>query len=111
MRNQHHRSAVNRAYFAVFAALTARLIEGNVKFGPNREAPPHGDPLYAMIKRKLPMLSKYARREVFRLTKTLYLSRCSADYTTRTRFESAEAKECFNQASLVFRHLGVWNDE
>jgi len=107
MRNDRCRSSVNRAYFAVYAAVTDRLVTTGVRFTGDREGPPHGDRLRNLVKHNLSDLSTAAKRDIRKLINVLYELRLSADYRPSVSIDHRTAREAVAQAQVVMRRLEV----
>jgi len=98
------RSAINRAYFAAFAAVTHQLDRQKVNFPAERESPWHGS-LQAMVRSNLSSLGVIVQRRVNRSLTLLYALRCQADYSRRVSLDQRAAKEAMNNGIIVYKAM------
>jgi uncharacterized protein (UPF0332 family) len=104
---KRYRSAVSRAYYAVFAALTHRLRSIGLTPPPGREAWAH---------RTLPRLfvvhlcrdrSRSEWNELLSRLGAAYRDRLNADYFTEAMFDERSARRRVADAVFVLRVLSV----
>jgi uncharacterized protein (UPF0332 family) len=73
------RSAVSRAYYAVYSAVSAVLAEQGVTFSGPRANPNHAD-LPDLIESNIAGLRDWERRDLKSAARSLYAHRLAADY-------------------------------
>ena len=95
------RSAVSRAYFAVFAGVTAFLLNRRLSPPPDRYAWSHAV-LPDMMSRELAAKPRL-KADVRRLLGRLYKARIEADYKAHLSFHDAEARRALSDASALPR--------
>ena len=92
----HSRSAVSRAYYAVFSVIVARL--------PDERSPAHRD-LPRLVDRHMGDLPEWKRRWLKSLIRGLYRLRLNADYAPAEPIDSAAARDAIRDCSTTFRLL------
>ena len=97
------RSAVSRAYYAVFALVAFALVRKGVTMPRGREGPSHAK-LAALVSTHLPELGG-AKWRVFGQVKGLYALRIDADYMPSSRVDRARSYVALSMMSEVFRDL------
>lgn len=109
----HHRSAISRAYFSAYSAVTNELssIKG-VKFGFEDNNPVH---------RKLPSLALHhlperrftmqERRNIKTQLSNLWKARIEADYGPRVNITKAAALDAVREASSVMAILRISHEQ
>ncbi len=95
------RSAISRAYYAVYALVTARLCETGLNFAHEWEGPAHQS-VPELVKNHLKRLSRNQRSKVAEAIKILYSVRIQADYWPSASVGVAEARESLQYAGIVF---------
>ena len=92
----HHRSAVSRAYYAVYARATNALVCQGVAMPAGREGPQH--------QKLASMIGDTLRKPDFvgRLVRRLYSMRCYADYMPSV---TVGARDGRNALSLMYKAL------
>lgn len=98
---EHCRSAVSRAYYAVYSRITAELV-GKAMFPDGYEGPHHED----LDDLFFDYLSKVSIRDRWRYAssvKQLYVRRLEADYQPSATVDKALAMDVLVAASDVFR--------
>jgi uncharacterized protein (UPF0332 family) len=96
------RSSASRAYYAAFALLTGRLIEGGQSPRRGFGTWPH-EQLPLMVEKHL--LSGAAASNVAYAVRRLYRLRLLADYQPLTSFDRSTAFEATGLMSQVFRQV------
>jgi uncharacterized protein (UPF0332 family) len=96
------RSAVSRAYYAVYARISAALARLGVQMPAGREGPSHTR-LPDLVVDQLKRLSKSLRWRVAGMVRGLYNRRLSADYRPSVRIGNAQARGAANAMTEVFR--------
>lgn len=109
LRAGHWRSCVSRSYYAVYAALVARLLE--VFPGPfryDRKNPGHDE-----IRRNhlFRLSSRYSVKDLEQSQWILQLYREDADYRPHKSVDETTARTCFDECVRVTTILGVRADE
>ena len=102
----HHRSCVNRAYFAAYCAVTGALEKGGVDFGHGGNNPTHGD-LPNLIVHNLTTLRKPERAKVRQALQRLQKRRVVADYVPTVAVDMQDARSALRDARLVLDRLGL----
>lgn len=100
-----HRSSVSRAYYAAFAALTARLTEAGLSFGGD-EGPAHSA-VPELIQSNMPRLRVNERRALKGLFTQLYENRLDADYHASITVDGKSATLSLRCVGFVFQILGI----
>ena len=98
-----HRSSVSRAYYAVYARITAAIASTAV-FVEDREGPGH-DSLPDLAFDHLSRLTYGQRREIETSVRRLYQARIYADYHPSRVVANAESRQSVLLADRVFRKL------
>lgn len=92
LRAGRYRAAVSRAYYAVYAAITGRLVQVGVVPATDADNPSH-KALPELVESNLPALRSWQRRDLKSSTRRLYQLRLDADYRARTRVDQGEPVE------------------
>jgi len=100
------RSSVSRAYFAAFAAVTARLDEQGVRFTSDFEGPSHSA-VQRLAESNLTGLRKWQKRDLQNLINVLRNSRIQADYRPSFAVGLPEARQALQDAGTVLSMLEV----
>ena len=97
-----HRSAVSRAYYAAYAALTGVLEQQGADFTHGGANPSH-DQLLALTAHNLDpaRYGKGLRRQLKRAAAALQATRINADYNPRGTIDRAIARHMVRQAAFV----------
>lgn len=102
------RSAVSRAYYAAYCALTGEIVKAVSAFAGGWHNPPHADvPQY--IQNNLAGFVGWERKRLARLIRTLRLFRENADYRPHQPVDQQTAKDCIRDAAAIQRML--WRQE
>jgi uncharacterized protein (UPF0332 family) len=102
--NKAWRSSVCRAYYAVYAGVTAALIRVPVTMPVGREGPNHL-PLPGIVGNNLTLLEETKRWRLSGLIKQLYDLRCLADYRPSVIVEEDEARITMGLMTQAFNLL------
>lgn len=97
------RSSLSRAYYAVYARVTAELA-GKASFAVGREGPSHDD-LPDLLFDYLTRLSPRDRWSYPRTVAFMYQSRVSADYKPSQTIGEAEARHAVSQSDAFFKAM------
>lgn len=92
------RSAVSRAYYSAYAAITSRLIDVNFSYG--REGPGH-DVLPKLVMTYLSVMKVYERRQVATAALRLYRQRIVADYRSSESVGEKDARAAVRDAQWL----------
>ena len=98
-----HRSSVSRAYYAVYARVTAELVEV-IPFSPEREGPSHKS-LPLLARNYLSRLDFPTRLLLRDRIQSLYDLRVEADYKPAKPITVAKAQVAIEQAEWVFETI------
>ena len=94
------RSAVSRAYYTAYCALTGEIVKVVNAFAGGWHNPPHADvPQY--IQSNLPGFVGWERKRLTRLIRTLRLFRENADYRPHEPVDQQTAKDCIRDAAAI----------
>lgn len=93
----HHRSAISRAYYAVYSKVTHELISLGVPMPQDREGPAHGR-IRMLIEKNLIKLPKEKREALSQMVGSLYAMRVFADYRPGISVDPRDVREA---ASLM----------
>jgi uncharacterized protein (UPF0332 family) len=97
IQDQHHRSAVSRAYYAVYSKVAHELTERGITMPKDREGPSHAK-VRALIETRLTALPLAKRQALSRMVGSLYTMRILADYKPTTSVDPRDSREA---ASLM----------
>jgi uncharacterized protein (UPF0332 family) len=97
------RSAVSRAYYAAYSAITSAL-EGNAAFPEGRFGPSH-DKLPKLVMANAIGLRFFERAKVVKAARRLYRQRIAADYEPPARVELEEARIAVLDATFILRSI------
>lgn len=100
------RSSVSRAYYAVYAAVTAELVAAGAVPATDADNPSHRA-LPEMVEGNIPGLSTWERRDLKASARRLYQLRLDADYRARSRIDAASAVQGMSELGNAFRLLKV----
>lgn len=92
------RSAVSRAYYSAYAAITSRLTDAD--FPDGREGPGH-DVLPRLVMTYLSLMKVYERRQVATAAMRLYRQRILADYRTTETVSEKDARAAVRDAQWL----------
>ena len=106
-RNGHFRSAVSRSYYAMYAAVTGRLVQSGAEPPAGRPGWSHAKTQHLAIEVLRSRLGAKATREIRRMMAAAYSDRITADYLPGRTVDSAVAGRCVSYAIAVLRRLGV----
>ncbi len=105
LRGGHYRSAVSRAYYAMYAAVTAALLGA-------RLTPPAGRGTWShrgvpdLVKEHLgQQLGRGGAQNVRRMVRATYTLRLVADYVSTRTVDKVTATRCVTDATAVIRKL------
>jgi uncharacterized protein (UPF0332 family) len=99
------RGSLNRAYYAVYSAGTARLCtKRNVVFPPNADGTDRYGPAHLLMN-QLPGISKETRKRITQGVRDLYDLRVLADYVPKAQFSLEDARSAYNKAKSLVRLL------
>lgn len=96
------RSAVSRAYCAVYAAVTGRLIAAGAVQETDADNPSH-KALPELVESNLAGLRTWQRRDLKSSVRRLYQLRIDADYRARARVEDVEAAQGLIEMAFALR--------
>lgn len=103
-----HRSAVSRAYYAVFSAVTARLHEtGKLTAPKDRGAWPHESLPRMYMTHLRPASDTQRANDVCARIRSAYRERISADYVPAIDVTEGSARRAIAIAESVLVELGV----
>ncbi len=103
------RSAVSRAYYAAYCAVTVEL-EGRANFPGGRQNPSH-DQLPKLILNSLSDISVPDRQNMKRAAVRLYRKRIAADYRPGEHVGAEESLVAIRDASFIARSVRHAKDE
>jgi uncharacterized protein (UPF0332 family) len=95
------RSAVSRAYYAAYSAVTGKL-KGRASFPRGRQNPSH-DNLARLIMNYLTEFAVSERRQMMAAARRLYRTRIAADYKPGEEVGVQEARIAVRDASFIVR--------
>jgi len=98
------RSAVSRAYYAAYAAVTARLVQSGAVHRLDSANPSHRA-LPAMVEGNLSGLADWQRRDLKSTTRRLYETRLDADYRARVEVDREVAVRSLRELAVTMRLL------
>lgn len=107
LRNKCYRSSVSRSYCAMFAAVTAALLEARVAPPAARQAWSHArlpELVQENLKKKL---GRGRTEDVRKMLRVTYKIRVAADYMRTESIDEVTATRCLTDATAVCRHLEV----
>jgi uncharacterized protein (UPF0332 family) len=96
------RSCVSRAYYAVYSAVTAKLVEQGVTMPKSQQNPKHGS-LPNLIGHNLVSLKHGVRWQLADSIDKLYKLRIIADYVPDVRVEERDARIALGLMEHAFR--------
>ena len=102
LRSGCYRSSTSRAYYAVYSAITDRLVAAGVVPETDADNPSHKS-LPEMIESNVPGLRSWQRRDLKTSTRRLYQLRIDADYRARALVAIAEATESLAEMGFSLR--------
>ncbi len=102
LRTGRHRSAVSRAYYAVYSAVTDRLVRAGAVPETDADNPSHRS-LPEMIESNVPGLRSWQRRDLKSSARRLYHFRLDADYRARASVARTEAAESLAEMAYSLR--------
>lgn len=107
LKGGRHRSCLNRAYYAAYASITGRLIEGGTDTSVRGRPNPDHRQLAALAKHNLDRkrFDDQTRQRVSRNARTLFELRAAADYDPESSIEQQEALIAVRLASEVRKRL------
>lgn len=97
---ENFRSAVARAYFAAFAFVTHRLVQGGAAFPGGWDAPAHRK-IRPLIE-SMSNMNPGARVALSQMFGRLHILRINADYKPSIRVEAREAREALAIMRKIF---------
>jgi uncharacterized protein (UPF0332 family) len=103
-KGRHWRSAVSRAYFAAYSAVSGCLIELGVAMPAGREGPSHGG-LPDLVANNLTILRVHDRPRLVSRLRELYRLRVLADYRPSFGMSEIEALSALDLMGDVFHWL------
>lgn len=92
------RSAVSRAYYSAYAAITSRL--SDAEFPDDREGPGH-DMLPRLVMTYLSLMKVYERRQIATVAFRLYRQRLVADYRRTETVGERDARAAVRDAQWL----------
>lgn len=101
----HHRSCINRAYYAVYSRASHALVSAGVTMPPDREGPWHRKLTRDLIETSFPKMGVGKRKSLQRLVEKLYNLRVIADYRPSIDVESADARAAIAMMNKAFSLL------
>ena len=96
-----YRSAVSRAYYAVYSKLAYEFSEMGIEMPEGREGPSHAK-LRSIVENRLTRLSRKEREALSRIVGKSYVMRLYADYHPSDTMDSREAREAVGAMRTVF---------
>ncbi|QNN25259.1 HEPN domain-containing protein [Planctomycetales bacterium ZRK34] len=103
---KNHRSAINRAYYAAFSAMTNEIRKRTHEFPRGYEHPPHVR-VGSYIKRFLTDRTKAHRDELRDAMARLYAARVEADYRHESTPTDREMGNAMVDALYIMESVGV----
>lgn len=100
-RDSHVRSAVSRAYYAVYSKVTHELVSGGVTMPPHRHGPSHHR-LRQIIEKGPSRIRLSKRVALSRMVSRLYVLRLDADYKPVSLIDDREAREAVAMMDTIF---------
>jgi len=101
----HSRSAVSRAYFAAYAAITSKL-SYSVQFGAGRDNPTHGQIAELTLNNLRPdRFNKSRRQGLTTIIRNLQRNRLTADYSPHLTLDRETALASVREASRLVAEL------
>ncbi|NJL31042.1 MAG: HEPN domain-containing protein [Phycisphaerales bacterium] len=101
---KNHRSAVSRAYYAAFSAITCELRKYTLEFENGNEHPPHRQ-IGRFIKKYFVGLSRAERDDLRDVLARLYQARIDADYRHEAEFSDEVARLALSDMEYVLESL------
>lgn len=105
----HFRSCISRAYYSVYAAVTAEFAKDkNVQFAYGLNNPSH-DQLVALAANNLDR-NQYrdgSRQAIARALKQLQRNRIAADYVNSQHLDKIDARQQMRNAGYILNAMGV----
>ena len=92
LRAGRFRSAVSRAYYALYAAVAGELKVQGLVFGGGRDNPAHAD-LPTLLESNVAGFAQWERRDLKAAARLLYERRLDADYRESTPVGARTARE------------------
>jgi len=107
LQKNRYRSCVSRAYYAVYAAVTWRLLlKGHDQFGDNRANPSHEIALTMLQHNLLSQSSPAVSKKVTHAARNVRRGRLIADYEPGLTIELRDARDSLRDACFVINQLG-----
>jgi uncharacterized protein (UPF0332 family) len=97
----YYRSAISRAYYAVYSKVTHELVRDGVTMPPDREGPAHAT-VRTLIEKNLKSLSRERRLALSGMVNVLYMMRVVADYSPSASVDSREGHHAASIMNKVF---------
>lgn len=101
---RNHRSAVSRAYYAVYSRVTMDLCRAGVAMPAHREGPSHTR-IRALIEHRMTHLTIERRLALSRIVGRLYTMRIAADYLPSSHIGDDESREAATLVRKVFENF------
>jgi uncharacterized protein (UPF0332 family) len=105
-RLRNRRSAISRAYYAAFAAVTGEIRKRTHEFPKGYEHPPHPQ-LGRYVKRHLTHMTHPDRDDLRDALLRLYEARLDADYRHQTDPTDADVRSAMADAVYVRQSVGL----
>lgn len=102
LSSQMWRSSISRAYYAVYAAATAKLVDAGVDMPAGREGPSHAR-LPQLVVDHLGGIDRADRGRLFGLIQLLYNLRLIADYRPTSDVQDGEGRNAYSAMRDSFR--------
>lgn len=109
LAHDRFRGAVNRSYYAAYAAVTSRLAARGVQFGYGGNNPTH-EQLPQLILHNLDV-AVHQRRRLAAAIRRLRLGRVEADYVPAAFLDEHTARDLVRDAGSVLEILEISDDE
>lgn len=98
----HHRSAVARAYYAAYSKVTHELVAiAGLAMPPGREGLSHTR-IRSVVETSMPNMAQTKRDKLSEMLGRLYTLRIDADYRPSTPFGITEARAAISLMTTVF---------
>jgi uncharacterized protein (UPF0332 family) len=104
--SNNRRGALNRAYYAAFAALTSEIRKRTMTFPAGYEHPPHVQ-MGRFVKRCFDDRSKADRQDLRDAIKRLYQARIEADYRHEARFTDTDVRNALFDARFILHSMEI----
>ncbi len=99
--DRHSRSAISRAYYAVYSKVTHELLQNGVLMPKDREGPSHAK-LRALVESNFYHMPREKREALSRMIGFLYAMRVMADYSPEALVDDRDSREAASMMKKSF---------